>query len=343
MKIKETSKIALIIAIFLTVISFFIYFLLALFNNRIVSFVFYFIFMFGVSFLVIKNKFEQIILKKIKKVYNDVSELNSNQIDKMNITSNIESLSKNVKQFAEDKQLEIEHLKEKENYRREFLGNISHELKTPLFTVQGYILTLLEGAVEDKNIRLKYLERANNGVERLNHIVKDLDMISKLEMGGLALDYTKFNIILLIKTVFDLLDIESAKHHVTLNLDKIYESPVYVSADKNRIQQVLINLIANAIYYGKEHVITSVKYFSKDQIIISVYDDGDGIPNELLPRLFERFYRVDKSRARNRGGSGLGLSIVKHIIEAHNEQVLVESEIGKGSTFSFTLKINSVN
>ena len=292
------------------------------------------------SFLIIQYRVERFIYKRVQKIYKEVSILDISDLDKNTITSNMETLSKNVKRFAEDKRIEIETLKERESYRREFLGNISHELKTPLFTVQGYLLTLLEGAINDKDIRLKYLERANNGVERLNHIVKDLDMISRLEMGDLSVNYQHFNIISLIEDVFNLLEIESKKRNINLVLNRFYEYPIIVNADKNRIQQVLINLVANAIYYGNPNgsTIVSVDSYKDNKIIVEVTDDGSGIEQDKLPRLFERFYRVDKSRARNQGGSGLGLSIVKHIIEAHNEQVFVKSELGKGSIFSFTLQ-----
>jgi two-component system phosphate regulon sensor histidine kinase PhoR len=292
------------------------------------------------SFLIIQFRVEQFIYKRIQKIYKDVSILDIEELDKNSITSNMETLSKTVKKFAENKRVEIESLKEREDYRREFLGNISHELKTPLFTVQGYLLTLLEGAIDDKEIRLKYLERANKGVERLNHIVKDLALISKLETGDLNLKIINFNILKLIEDVFDLFEMKAKKRNITLHFDQIYETPILVNADRNRIQQVLINLIANAIYYGKPEGLTvvNVKPFSKNKVIISIIDDGDGIKEENLPRLFERFYRVDKSRSRNQGGSGLGLSIVKHIIEAHNQEIFVESELGKGSVFSFTLE-----
>jgi two-component system phosphate regulon sensor histidine kinase PhoR len=343
LKFRKTYKFAFYSAILLSVLALGLLFILHLFQNNEFSLkaVFFFgIIMFISSFLIIQYRVERFIYKRVQKIYKDVSILDISELDKNTITSNMETLSKNVKRFAEDKRLEIETLKEKESYRREFLGNISHELKTPLFTVQGYILTLLEGAIDDKDIRLKYLERANNGVERLNHIVKDLDMISRLEMGDLSINYQHFNIITLIEDVFNLLEIESRKRNISLILNRFYEYPIIVNADKNRIQQVLINLVANAIYYGNSNgsTIVSINLFDKNKVIIAVKDDGSGIDSDKLPRLFERFYRVDKSRARNQGGSGLGLSIVKHIIEAHNEQVFVESEVGKGSTFSFTLQ-----
>ena len=284
---------------------------------------------------------EKFIYKRIQKIYKEVSILDETKLDKNTITTNMENLSKNVKEFAETKKTEIAILNERENYRREFLGNISHELKTPLFTVQGYILTLLEGAIDDKNIRLKYLERANNGVERLNHIVKDLDMIAKLETGDLHLEIKNFAILSLIDEVFGLLEMEAKKRNITLSLNRIYEGKILVKADRNRIEQVLINLISNAIHYGNNNSLVTVSLKAEnDKIItISITDTGEGLTEENIARVFERFYRTDKSRSRNLGGTGLGLSIVKHIIEAHNQEVFVKSELGIGSTFSFTLEL----
>ena len=235
---------------------------------------------------------------------------------------------------------EINILKDQENYRREFLGNVSHELKTPLFTIQGYILTLIEGALKDKKVRGKYLRRSAKGVDRLISIVKDLDLITQFESGIKTVDKTNFNIYELIENVYDLMEFESEKNNTKLLLNNEKNSPVIVNADKERILQVLTNLIVNSIKYGKENGYTEVKVeeYDKDRIIVRIKDNGEGIEDEHLPRLFERFYRIDKNRSRKKGGSGLGLSIVKHIIEAHQEQIFVESKIGQGTEFSFTLQ-----
>ena len=220
------------------------------------------------------------------------------------------------------------------------MGNVSHELKTPLFTVQGYILTLIEGGVNDKLIRDKYLDRANKGVERLVAIVKDLDMIAKLETEGLGMNMEVFNIIDLTQNVFDLLEMRAKKRNISLQFDAVYDFPIFVRGDKERIEQVLINLIVNSIKYGKTNGITSVgiESHNENKFIVKIKDNGEGIKKEHIPRLFERFYRVDQSRSREQGGSGLGLSIVKHIVEAHNEKVLLKSTFKKGSEFSFTMK-----
>ena len=235
---------------------------------------------------------------------------------------------------------EINILKDQENYRREFLGNVSHELKTPLFTIQGYILTLIEGAMKDKKVRGKYLKRSAKGVDRLISIVKDLDLITQFESGIKTVDKSNFNIYELIYNVYDLMEFESEKNNTKLIIKDEHNSPVIVNADKERILQVLTNLIVNSIKYGKENGYTqvAVEEYNKDRIIVRVADNGEGIEDEHLPRLFERFYRIDKNRSRKKGGSGLGLSIVKHIIEAHQEQIFVESKVGQGTEFSFTLK-----
>jgi two-component system phosphate regulon sensor histidine kinase PhoR len=206
--------------------------------------------------------------------------------------------------------------------------------------VQGYIDTLIDGAVKNKELRTKYLERAQKGVERLVYIVEDLDMISRLEMGELNLEYKKFDIVNLIQNVFDLLEMQADKKNIILMFDRKYRSSICVNADQEKIQQVLTNLIMNSIKYGKENGTTeiTIEDLVKDKIIVRVRDNGEGIEKQNISRLFERFYRVDKSGSRDEGGSGLGLSIVKHIIERHNEKIYVESEFGKGSEFSFTLE-----
>ena len=240
----------------------------------------------------------------------------------------------------EERRSEINILKDQENYRREFLGNISHELKTPLFTIQGYILTLVDGgALKDKKVREKYLRRAAKGVDRIISIVKDLDLITQFESGIKTVDRSEFNILDLVDNVFDLLEFESEKNNILLKLENKNNSLIYVNADQERILQVLTNLIVNSIKYGSDNGYTKVivEDFNKEKVIVRIIDNGEGIEEEHIPRLFERFYRIDKNRSRKKGGSGLGLSIVKHIIEAHNEQIFVKSEIGEGTEFSFTL------
>ncbi len=292
------------------------------------------------SFLVIQYRVEFFIYRRVKKIYDDVSFLEASTLISQPITTDMATLTREVKKFATDKKMEIETLKIREEYRREFLGNVSHELKTPLFTVQGYILTLLDGAMNDKILRKKYLQRAEKGVERLVYIVQDLDMISKLEMGDLNLSFDKFNIVQVTQSVFDLLEMKAEKKNIILSFDNKYSKPILVCGDKEKIQQVLTNLIVNAIKYGRQNGYVEVGFdiLTNGKVIIRVKDNGEGIEQQNIPRLFERFYRVDKSGARTEGGSGLGLSIVKHIIEAHNGKIHVQSQINVGSEFSFTLE-----
>jgi two-component system phosphate regulon sensor histidine kinase PhoR len=291
------------------------------------------------SFIVIQYRVERFIYRRVKKIYDDVSLLESSTFINQPITTDMETLTYEMKKFATSKKLEIEMFKVREEYRREFLGNVSHELKTPLFTVQGYLSTLLEGAMEDKNIRKKYLKRAEKGVERLIYIVEDLDMITKLEVGDLNLEFSEFDIVDLIQNVFDLLEMKADKKKITLAFENYHIQPVFVKGDKDKIQQVIENLIVNSIKYGKEGGLTEVSVINltKKKVLIRITDNGEGIEKQNLPRVFERFYRVDKSGSRSEGGSGLGLAIVKHIIEAHKEKIYVESEFGIGSEFSFTL------
>lgn len=294
-----------------------------------------------VIFLVIRHNLERFSGKKIQKIFSQSSLFRNINFDNKNVKGDFDSLFNHISDMIDKKHDEIEELLTRDDFRKDFLGNVSHELKTPLFTAQGYILTLMEGSIDDVKLQKKYLERANRSIERLEFIVKDLDLISKLE-SGMNLNYVTFNILKLIADVFDILELKAAKRNITLNFDKTYEFPILVKADIERIEQVLINLIANSINYGKENGNSkvSVQLVSKDKFKISVSDDGIGIKEHNIPRLFERFYRVDTSRSREHGGSGLGLSIVKHIIEAHNQEILVESKLGTGTTFSFTL--NSV-
>ncbi|MEA1787149.1 ATP-binding protein [Arenibacter sp. GZD96] len=295
---------------------------------------------FVVAFLIIQFRVETFIYKRIKRIYDDVSLLESSTLASRTITTDMHTLTQEIEKFAKDKKIEIDTLKIREEYRRDFLGNVSHELKTPLFTVQGYILTLLDGAIEDKVVRKKYLQRAYKGVERLIYIVKDLDLITKLEVGDLHLELTRFNIIELIQNVFDLLEMRAAKRNISLTFDMHYKEPIFVNADKEKIQQVLTNLLVNSIKYGNDNGTTevSVENLIKNKVIVRVTDNGEGIEKQHIPRLFERFYRVDKSGSRTEGGSGLGLAIVKHIIEAHKEKIYVESAVEVGSEFSFTLE-----
>lgn len=300
----------------------------------------FFLILFAIAFLSLRAGVENYVLRLIKNVYKEVSLLEGIRFTGNSVSNDLESLTSDIEKFARGKKIEIETLKIREEYRKDFLGNVAHEMKTPLFTIQGYILTLLDGAMEDKKIRKKYLERANKAVERLLYIVKDLDTITKLESGTQQVSKHPIDIIALIRSVFEMLEMKAEKKNISLIFDRPYLKEITVLADHEKIEQVLINLIENSIKYGHTNGTTevSVEDLVKDKVIVRVTDNGDGISREHLPRLFERFYRVDKSGSRKEGGSGLGLSIVKHIVEAHGERIYVESEPDVGSEFSFTLQ-----
>lgn len=295
---------------------------------------------FVLTFVVIQWRIEQFIYSRIKKLYDDLTILQSSAINTGPVTTDMKTLTAEIEKFAQEKKLEIDGLKVREQYRKDFLGNISHELKTPLFMIQGYILTLLDGAVDDKKVAKKYLQRAAKGVDRLTYIIKDLDLITKFEAGNLTVEPEAFDAVDLVRSVFEMLEMRASKKNITLTFDMEYQQPIMVWADAEKIQQVLTNLIVNAIKYGHEDgtIEVSIEDLVKSKVIIRITDNGEGIAKEHIPRLFERFYRVDKSGSRKEGGSGLGLSIVKHIIEAHGEKIYVESVLGVGSEFSFTLE-----
>ena len=301
-----------------------------------------FLLCFILSFVLIQFRVNRFIYKRIEKIYNDVIflETETGPIHSVPISTDLDFLSKELSKYTRLKKMELESFRAREEFRKEFVGNVAHELKTPLFTVQGYISTLLDGALKDPEVLKKYLKRADKGVDRLIYIVKDLDMITKIEFGDTKLVQSNFNIIEVIENVFDQLEMKAKKKNITLSFDELTPSSVFVHADEERIQQVLTNLLVNSIKYGHNNGTTevTVESLSDDKVIVRITDNGEGIEAEHIPRLFERFYRVDKSGARSEGGSGLGLSIVKHIVEAHGEKIFIESKYGIGSEFSFTLQ-----
>ncbi|MGY8948965.1 MAG: sensor histidine kinase [Flavobacteriales bacterium] len=294
--------------------------------------------LFILCFFIIYFYLEFFVLKKIRNLYKD---LIPNKEDKENIlvTTNMDELVYQLKKFSKESETEIKTMQQKENFRRDFIGNLAHELKTPLFTSQSYLLTLIDGALKDENINLKYLKIAEKSIERLIFIVKDLDLITKLESDDLKLEKSTFNIISLVNNVFEMLEIQSGIKKISFSLDSKFKS-VKVIADQEKIHQVLTNLIENSVKYGKESGTTEVtiQNITENKIIVRITDNGNGIQKIHFKRLFERFYRVDNSGNRKTGGSGLGLAIVKHIIDAHNEKIYVESDYGVGSEFSFTLE-----
>ena len=256
------------------------------------------------------------------------------------ITTNMEDLLKKIRQYDDDQKSEISEMKKQETFRREFIGNLAHELKTPLFTSESYILTLLDGAIDDDEVNKKYLKIAGKAINRLNLIVKDLDLITKIESGESEIQRTDFDIINLAQNVFEMLEITASKKNIKLMLEFNDKLPLRVNADNEKIQQVLTNLVENSIKYGKENGTTElvIQELTENKIIVRVTDNGLGIEEKHFNRLFERFYRVDQSGSRKGGGSGLGLAIVKHIMDAHDEKIYIESEFGVGSEFSFTLE-----
>lgn len=291
------------------------------------------------SFFIIQSRIETFIYLKIKNLYKELNLLDSISLSKSNVTTDMNSLMKNINEFSRDKKLEIETLKIREEFRKEFIGNVAHELKTPIFTIQGYIENLIDGAISDEDVRDKFLNRAKISVERLIYIIKDLDMITKFESGTLNLELDAFDINELVQDVYEQLEIQAQKKEIKLIFNKNYPESIFVNGDKDKIEQVVTNLVINSIKYGTDKGTTEVSFESltNDKLIVRITDNGDGILKEHLSRLFERFYRVDQSGSRKEGGSGLGLSIVKHIIDAHNENIYIESELGIGSEFSFTL------
>jgi two-component system phosphate regulon sensor histidine kinase PhoR len=250
----------------------------------------------------------------------------------------IDSVEKEVENWAIQKENEILQMKASETYRREFIGNVSHELKTPIFNIQGYILTLLDGGLYDEEVNMKYLKRTSKSVDRMINIVDDLEVITRLETEETQLEIGEFNIVELAKDVLDQLELKANESKIELSIQKEILTE-FVLGDIDKIQQVFANLISNSIKYGKEDGRTEVRFFDMNEnILIEISDDGIGISEMDLPRLFERFYRVDKNRSRKIGGTGLGLAIVKHIIEAHNQTINVRSTVDVGSTFSFILE-----
>lgn len=294
------------------------------------------------AFFSIQFILDRYIYRRIKLIYKIIRQSKISVPDKRVLPKGtapiLDGVEQEVQQWAETQQNEIETLKTLEAYRKRFIGNVSHELKTPIFSIQGYIYTLIDGGLYDENVNLKYLERAASNVDRLLTIVQDLEEISKLESEDLILDLQKFDIKSLVKEVFNDLEVNARPRNVNLTFKEGAEKSYMVMADREGIRQVLTNLILNSIKYGREDGVTKVSFYVMDkQILVEVSDNGLGIEEKHLKHLFDRFYRVDKSRSRESGGSGLGLSIVKHILEAHNQSVNVRSTPGKGSTFGFTL------
>lgn len=295
------------------------------------------------GFFVFYYAIDFFIYRKIKLVYKNIHQLKTRKTNAVNPSfmqndDPIVGVSQEVIDWAKDQSSEIEQLRKMETYRKEFLGNVSHELKTPLFAIQGYIDTILEGDMDDMELIHHFLKKASLNGDRLSMLIQDLEAISQLEAGELTMQTEIFDIHDMVSDVFDSLESRAAEKKISFSFKEGCDKPFIVEADKNRIRQVVTNLMVNSIKYGNENGYTKVGLYDMDQnILVEVTDNGIGIPEVHVPRLFERFYRVDKSRSRDEGGTGLGLSIVKHIIEAHQQTINVRSTVGVGTTFGFTL------
>lgn len=307
-----------------------------------------FILSFASSYLLTYITLEFFIFREINNIYKVLSKLKDQEYsfteDDLDPSSNpLKRINQEIYSYASDKQREIEDLKRMATFRREFVADVSHELKTPIFAAQGYIYTLLDGAVKDKSVRTKFLKKAAKNLDGLDLLVQDLLTLSQLEIGQIKMHYVSFDLIPVIQDVLDQVEGKAEKKGMELRLAEDVPAQLWVWADKQRIHQVMMNLVSNAIKYSKEEEAGWVEIRveeRKKRVQVMVSDNGRGIPHEHLGRIFERFYRVEKSRSKGSGGTGLGLAIVKHILEAHKSKIEVKSVVGQGSTFNFLLRKN---
>ncbi len=343
LKIRSIDHAALLIALLVTIV--------VIISGSVVVRVFHFfwwglliicIATFVVTYLFSRLVVKKFVIYKMKPIYQIVFERNMKTRELENTllkrANLLETVSAEITDWADRNQMEIERLEETERYRREYLGNVSHEIKTPVFNIQGYISTLLEGALEDENVNRLYLERAEKSIERLIGIVTDLDEISKMESGVPNLEFSRFDIAALAREIAETFEMEAQARRIAIRFKSNTPNSLYAVGDRRYIGQVFVNLISNSIRYGTEGGWTKITFIDMfDKVMVEVSDNGEGIEREDIPRVFERFFRTDKSRSRGQGGTGLGLAIVKHILEAHGETITLRSELGVGSTFSFTL------
>jgi two-component system phosphate regulon sensor histidine kinase PhoR len=343
---SSSKVIASLIALLLTFVSAFtmsLYFFNLLGQeNEFVFLLFAILFIFTVSFISVYFIINQYILKRIEPIYKTIDAIkipHKELFDNIDDKDIIKELRTDVMGWAKLKTREIEQLKSNEKFRKEFIGNVAHELKTPVFNIQGYVLTLLDGAMEDPELLSKYLRRTAKNVKRMVSLIKDVDTISRLEDGQVRLDYSRFNLCDLIGEVIELQEIKQDKYNIYIDFDELDCGEIFVKADREKMLEVINNLVVNSLKYGKNGGKTYITIAENlNKVFVSIKDDGIGISAEHLPHIFERFYRVDKSRSRERGGSGLGLAIVKHIIEAHHENIKVISKEAEGTEFVFTLQ-----
>ncbi|MFZ4785142.1 MAG: sensor histidine kinase [Flavobacteriales bacterium] len=344
----ETSpkKVALNSAALITGLLALTYFLLVYFLDREFEWIWLIMFVilgFFISYFIVFNFIERFLYSKVKIIFKTIHSMKTQGGDvkpRIRMSEDVLSgLNERVADWAEEKIKEIKDLQATENFRREFIGNLAHELKTPVFNIQGYIDTLLESDLDDSELTRKFLTKAARNSDRLADLIQDLDQITRIESEGLMIDMKKFDIVELSKHMIESLEQQAREKNIVLRLKNPAEKPIMVMADKKRIEQVFTNLLVNSINYGNENGETRIRFYDmNDNILIEVADNGIGMSKEHLPRIFERFYRVDKSRSRHEGGSGLGLAICKHIIEAHKQTISVRSSTDVGSTFAFTLR-----
>jgi two-component system phosphate regulon sensor histidine kinase PhoR len=341
MKTYPVRRLAFYIALIITVISLIYIFILSFsgspfYINMVLAIIF-----FAIQYYIFVFILRKYINDKVEPIYKVIRDKPVQGISKTGGNQNgdiIEDVRKEVEEWVKNQAQEITRLKDLERYRKEFVGNVSHELKTPIFNIQGYILTLLEGGLDDPKINKLYLKRTEKSIDRMISIVEDLESITKLESGELKLRLENFDLVKLIDDVFEMELMMANERKIQLIIDRTAKA-VMVRADKKRIMEVMTNLVANAIKYGKKHGFVKISFYDlKDTVMVEVMDNGIGVEKNDLPRIFERFYRADKSRSREQGGTGLGLSIVKHIIEAHKQTINVKSVVDEGTTFTFTLE-----
>jgi len=343
MKTYSSVFLTSIVSILLTILSLVFMMLAYTYGHSVVVFVVLPLAFFLATYFSILFVFRKYVIDRIKPIYNTIRDLplsgkkmEERSVNSANLLRNVKN---EVEEWAKNQLVEIERLKELEKYRKDFVGNVSHELKTPIFNIQGYVLTLLEGGLEDPKINQLYLKRTEKSIDRMVSIVEDLESITKLESGELTLNFIKFDLVKTVEEVIEMHQLLAAEKKINVYVSNKPDKPLYVLADKKRIIEVLTNLIVNGIKYGKKKGNVTISFHDfEENIIVEISDDGIGIEKKDLPRIFERFFRVDKSRSREEGGTGLGLSIVKHIIEAHNQSINVRSVIDQGTTFNFTLE-----
>jgi len=300
---------------------------------------------FSATYLLVFIVFEFLVFREIGEIYKVLNKMRKKDFsfvdDKVStrVSNPLKKINREIFTYGINRNKEIEDLKKLEAFRREFLADVSHELKTPVFAAQGFVHTLLDGAAEDKKVRRKFLKRAAKSLDNLDSLIQDLLTLSQIETGEIKMHFEHFNIVNTLMEIVDQMENKADKRGLTIRLDKEYKNPIFVYADSERVYRVITNLVSNAIKYTDEGEVVLGLAQKEDKVYISIQDTGVGIAPEHLKRIFERFFRIDKSRSKGLGGTGLGLAIVKHILEAHDASVKVESEVGKGSVFSFELAV----